>query len=70
MIYEVVIIKKPTKKEVEEGTASETLITDGVKIIVAPSENVAATKALRQFLPANTPDDDLDRIEVKIRPFG
>lgn len=68
MLYEVVIVKNPTKKEKEDGKL-ETVLTDGVVLISASSEAVAAQLAMRKH-GQSIADEDLDRIDVKVRSFG
>lgn len=65
-LYEVAILQKPTKKEVDEGTASEKLIF-GPKAVVARDDSGALVAAMQG---AALGDVDFNRIEVIARPFA
>ncbi len=67
MLYEVAVIKKPTKKEVEEGTGVEEMILAPTAILARDPQGAviaAATKdgGLKGFDP--------NRCEVLVRPFA
>lgn len=65
-LFEVAIVKKPTKKEAEEGTVEETLLF-GPKFVIARDGQTAAIKAV---MGEDAPKGmDLSRAEVQIRPF-
>lgn len=65
-VFEVVIIQKPTKKELEDG-GCETLLL-GPKAVVARDAQAAAIGAMMgDEAPKNV---DLSRIDVLIRPFA
>lgn len=67
MLFEVAIIKKPTKKEQDEGTATETLIMPPTAV-VARDASAAAIAAVTK--DGGLKDFDSDRCEVLVRPFG
>lgn len=64
-LYEVAMLQKPTKKEVEEGTASEKLVF-GPKAICARDEQGAVVAAL---LGDDKPTVEISRLEVLVVPF-
>lgn len=64
-LFEVAILEKPTKKEMEEGK-SERLVF-GPKAVVAKDEQTAAISAV---LDGEVGDVDRSRLEVLVRPFG
>ena len=66
MLYEVAVIQKPTKKEVEEEAALEKLICGPIAICAA-SEQAAAIMATRD---AKLDNVDPNRLEVLVRPFA
>lgn len=66
-LFEVAIIKKPTKKEIEEGT--------GVEDLVLPPTPVVARDANSAVIAAVTKDGgvqgfDPNKCEVLVRPFA
>lgn len=64
-LYEVAILKKPTKKEYAEGTGTEELVF-GPKAVVAADPQAAAIKAVME----SGEKVDMDRCEVLVRPFA
>jgi len=66
-LFEVAIIKKPTKKEIEEGTGVEELLF-GPKAVLAKDAQTAAINAVMNENGAGK--IDMNRAEVLIRPFG
>lgn len=65
-LFEVAILEKPTKKEVEEG-ASEKLVF-GPKAVVARDNQSAAIAAV---MDGGVPKElDRQRMEVLVRPFA
>jgi hypothetical protein len=65
-LFEVAILQKPTKKEVEDGSGTEKLLF-GPQAVVAKDETGAAIAAARTGVPAEM---DMGRVEVLVRPFG
>ena len=66
MLYEVAMVQKPTKKELDETNASEKLIF-GPECVIAKDDRMAAVAAVAQAmdkLPV-----DLSNVEVLVRPF-
>ena len=66
-LFEVAIIKKPTKKESDEGTAVEELILEPTAVLARDSSSAviaAVTKdgGLKGF--------DSNKCEVLVRPFA
>lgn len=66
-LFEVAIIQKPTKKEVEEGTGAEKLVF-GPKAVIARDNQSAAIAAVTG--PDAPTGLDMSRAEVLVRPFG
>jgi hypothetical protein len=66
-LFEVAIIQKPTKKEVEEGTGTEKLLF-GPKAVVARDGQSAAIGAVTG--PDAPKELDMNRAEVLVRPFA
>ena len=67
MLYEVAIIKKPTKKEIEDGTGVEKLLLPPTCVLAANPQGaviVAVTK------DGGVQDFDANYCEVLVRPFG
>ena len=66
-LFEVAIVVKPTKKEVEEGTGKE-ILAFGPKPVIARDQQTAAIAAVTG---ADAPKDlDMTRAEVLVRPFA
>jgi hypothetical protein len=66
MLYEVAILEKPTKKEVEESGATEKLVF-GPKAVVANDPQSAAISAV---LDGEKITVDRSRMMVLVRPFA
>lgn len=66
MLYEVAILEKPTKKEVEENGAVEKLVF-GPKAVVA---NDAQSAAISAVLDGAKIEVDRARMSVLVRPFA
>lgn len=66
-LFEVAIIQKRTKKEVEEGTGAEKLVF-GPKAVIARDNQSAAIAAVTG--PDAPTGLDMSRAEVLVRPFG
>jgi hypothetical protein len=64
-LYEVAALKRPTKKQLDEGTGKEELLLPPTPV-VAPNEMTAVAKAV-QGVEGGI---DLDTAEVLIRPFA
>lgn len=66
-LFEIAIIQKPTKKEIEEGTGEEKLLF-GPKSVLARDPQAAGIIAVTG---ADAPKDlNMNRAEVLIRPFA
>ena len=66
-LFEVAIIQKPTRKEVEEGTGTEKLLF-GPKAVLARDSQTAAIAAVTG---TDAPQGlDMGRAEVLVRPFA
>jgi hypothetical protein len=63
-LFEVAILENPTKKEIEEGTATEKLVY-GPKAVVASDAQSAAISAVMD----DAPKVDRTRMKVIVRPF-
>ncbi len=66
MLFEVAVVKQPTKKDAEENGAMEELVY-GPAWVVAKDQQAAGLKALRADAAK---DIDVDRVQVLIRPFA
>lgn len=66
-LFEVALLKRPTKKEIEEGTGQEELIF-GPKAVVAKDAQGAAIAAVMQNKD-ELEDVDMARTDVLVRPF-
>jgi hypothetical protein len=66
-VFEVAIIKKPTRKEIEEGTGSEEWIMKP-QFVLARDQSTAAIAAVKG--PEAPQALDLNRAEVLVRPFA
>ena len=64
-LFEVAIIERPTKKEIEEGTGQEKLVF-GPKAIVASDGQSAAITAVMDNPSIKV---ERSRMEVLVRPF-
>lgn len=64
-LFELAILEKPTKKEMEEG-ATEKLVF-GPKAVVARDSQGAAIAAM---LGPDKPNVDPNKMEVLVRPFA
>jgi hypothetical protein len=67
MLFEVAILKKPSKKESEEGTGVETLVL-APTCVVARDANSAVIAAVTK--DGGIKDFDPNKCEVLIRPFA
>ena len=65
-VYLVVIVLKPTQKQVHDDGAVPTILT-GPHAVMAENDTQAAAKAMR-FLPEEVKGKE-DRVEVSILPF-
>ena len=66
-LFEVALLKRPTKKEIEEGTGQEELIF-GPKAVVAKDAQGAAIVAVMENKD-EFKDVDMARTDVLVRPF-
>ena len=66
-VYLVVLVFKPTQKQVYDDAAVPTIIGEGAHAVIADSEAQAAAKAMR-FLPDELKAQE-DRVEVSVLPF-
>lgn len=64
-LFEVAILRKPTNKEIQDGTAREELVF-GPKAVVAKDDQSAAIAAVMQ----SKEQIDMERAEVLVRPFA
>jgi hypothetical protein len=70
MFFDVLIYKKPTKTEKDDGKKDELLFYSGINPVQADSQQEVGFATMTDLL-INTPTlrVDLDRLEVLIRPF-
>jgi hypothetical protein len=66
-LFDVAIIQKPTRKEIEEGTGQEKLLF-GPKSVLARDGQTAAIAAVTG--PDAPEALDMNRAEVLVRPFS
>ncbi len=66
-LFEVAIIKKPTKKELEEGTGTELLVFGPEPVIARDGQSAAITAVTGPKAPQGL---DMTRAEVIVRPFA
>ncbi len=66
-LFEVAIIQKPTKKELEEGTAIEKLVFGPEPVIARDGQSAAITAVTGPKAPTGL---DMTRAEVIVRPFS
>lgn len=66
-LFEVAIIKKPTKKELEEGTGNEELVFGPRAVLARDSQSAAITAVTGKEAPVGL---DMSRAEVLVRPFA
>lgn len=66
-VYLVVLVLKPTQKQVFDDGALATIIGGDAHAVIADSETQAAAKAMR-FLPDEYKGKE-DRVEVSVLPF-
>lgn len=64
-LFEVAILERPTKKEIEDGTGAEKLVF-GPKAVVAPDVQAAAISAVMDNPAIKV---ERSRMEVLVRPF-
>ena len=65
-LFEVAIIEKPTKKEAEEGGVEKLVF--GPKAVIANDPGSAGIAAVMG--EGGTPEFNLDKSEVLVRPFA
>jgi hypothetical protein len=66
-LFEVAIIKKPTKKEIEEGSGVEELLFGPKAVLARDGQAAAITAVTGKDAPASL---DMTRAEVLVRPFA
>lgn len=66
-LFEVAIIQKPTKKELEEGTGKETLLFGPEAVLARDNQSAAITAVTGDKAPKGL---DMARAEVLVRPFA
>lgn len=66
MLYEVALIEKPTKKEIEEGKVEKLILPPTP--VIASDDKSAGVQAVMQNKEKLT--GDLSRVEVLVRPFA
>jgi hypothetical protein len=66
-LFEVAIIQKPTKKELDEGTGKETLLFGPKPVMARDGQSAAVAAVMGEGAPTGV---DMTRAEVLVRPFG
>jgi hypothetical protein len=65
-LFEVAIVQKPTKKELDEGTGVEKLVFGPTAVIARDAQSAAITAVTGPSAPTGL---DMTRAEVIVRPF-
>lgn len=66
-LFEVAIIQKPTKKELEDGTGKEVLLFGPEAVLARDNQSAAITAVTGPKAPVGL---DMQRAEVLVRPFA
>lgn len=66
MLFEVALIEKPTKKEMEEGKTERLILPPTA--VIANDDKSAGVQAVMQN--KDKIEGDLSRVEVLVRPFA
>ena len=66
-LFEVAILQKPTKKELEEGTGTEKLVFGPKFVVAQDSQSAAIASVMGEGAPAGL---DMTRAQVLVRPFA
>lgn len=66
MLYEVALIRRPTKKEAEDGEVEKLIL--GPVPVIANDDKSAGAQAVIQH--RDKLEGDLSRVEVLVRPFA
>lgn len=66
-LFEIAIIQKPTKKELDEGTGVEKLIFGPKAVMAKDGQSAAITAVTGPDAPSGL---DMTRAEVLVRPFA
>jgi len=67
MLFEVAIIKKPTKKEIDDGNGKETLLLKPTCVLAANPQGAVIVAVTQD---GGVKDFDPNVCEVLVRPFG
>jgi hypothetical protein len=67
-LFEVALLQKPTKKEIEEGTGKEELLFGPKAVVARDSQGAAIAAVLDEDFEKS--DIDMSRVEVLVRPFA
>lgn len=65
-LFEVAIIRKPTKKEVDEGTGQEGIILPPTPVVARDPQGAVIAAVMTK----NPEGFDPNKCEVVVRPFG
>lgn len=66
-LFEVAILQRPTKKEVEEGTGTEQLVFGPKAVVARDGQSAAIAAVMDGGLKEGI---DRSRMEVLVRPFA
>lgn len=69
-LFEVAILQKPTKREIEEGGATEQLVFGPKPVVARDDQGAGIAAVLEAKEEAESVDFDMNRCEVIIRPFA
>jgi hypothetical protein len=67
MLFEVAILKKATKKEIEDGGKAEELVFGPTPVVARDAQAAGMLAAMSAAFPK---DLELSRAEVLVRPFA
>lgn len=67
MLYEVALVKQPSKKEQQDGKCEELILAP--TCVVAKDDKSAAVKVMHSNA-AKVKPEDMDNIQVLVRPFA
>lgn len=66
-LFEVAIIRKPTKKEIDEGTGSEGIVLAPTAVVARDAQGAVIAAVTRD---GGLKDFDANKCEVLVRPFA
>jgi hypothetical protein len=67
-LFEVALLQKPTKRELENGTGKEELLFGPKAVVARDSQGATIAAVLDEDFEKS--DIDMSRVEVLVRPFA